>query len=225
MHRPNTATADLARSHTLALDAYRTLADAVGLDPAGCSPYRDGDGRTRLTSLVVTALNGTATHSNELMNASDGLLAEAVNREVTATTHHQQNFASADKTVLETALNFGTDFTDTSLRGTSGLSTRNRLTTKHPLSQMLNIAANSNHRQLSCLIDLLPVVNRSGTLTPARILARCLLPSRRGMGRAYKDVSLILIFGWFKQLVEAATALVRPVGYTGSRGGRAVCNG
>lgn len=197
------ATDESRRSPTPALDAGRALALALGLDPQRVTvTNRPVDSGARQLAAVKSA--PLIDRLNEMMNASDNVMAECIAREVAASMQRPLSFTGAVSAVTN---RLGTAHIDTRsaiLRDSSGLSVDDRLTAK-TLDAVVQAAAGPDEPTLRPLLDLLPIAGGSGTLSD-----RFIDGTPAGSGPA----------GWLRAKTGSLTAINALAGVVTDRSGR-----
>ncbi|TDH56300.1 D-alanyl-D-alanine carboxypeptidase/D-alanyl-D-alanine-endopeptidase [Mycobacterium eburneum] len=154
-------TVESRRSLTPALDAGRALATALGVDPRAVTLTGAPAGARELASVQSAPL---IQRLNDMMNASDNVMAECIGREVAAALHRPQSFTGAVGAVTEQLRTAHIDTSGAALMDSSGLSVDDRLTAK-TLDGVVQAAAGPDQPSLRPLLDLLPVAGGSGTLS------------------------------------------------------------
>lgn len=155
-------TPESVRSHTPALDAGRSLAGFLGVDP-------------KAVTVVATAVkNGRQIASvesppmierlREMMNQSDNVMAETIGREVAVASGRLASFAGATNAVSQALKDAKIDMTGAHLLDSSGLSVDDRLTAR-TLDGVVTAATTSQVSELRPLLDTLPIAGGSGTLS------------------------------------------------------------
>ncbi|WP_084495460.1 D-alanyl-D-alanine carboxypeptidase/D-alanyl-D-alanine-endopeptidase [Nocardia shimofusensis] len=218
------------RTVTPALDAGRTLAAALGLDP---NRVRTGtaDPAAAEVASVRSAPLGDRLHA--MMLHSDNVLAETIGREIALATGHEPSFAGAATAVRATLEGAGFDLTGVVLHDSSGLSTDDRLPARL-LDDILAAAARAggevpesaedsdksgkagatgaagsgadegaaDYAALSPLLDALPVAGATGSLS-----SRYVQQNREGAG-------------WVRAKTGTLTVASTLAGYVLDRDGR-----
>ncbi|MGH3532693.1 MAG: D-alanyl-D-alanine carboxypeptidase/D-alanyl-D-alanine endopeptidase [Mycobacterium sp.] len=156
-------TVESRRSLTPALDAGRALADALGVDPKNVTiaGHPAPAGARQLGAVQSAPL---IQRLNEMMNASDNVMAECIAREVAAAMHLPRSFAGAVDAVTNRLNTAHIDTAHAALQDSSGLSVDDRLTAK-TLDAVVQAAAGPDEPALRPLLDLLPIAGGSGTLS------------------------------------------------------------
>jgi serine-type D-Ala-D-Ala carboxypeptidase/endopeptidase (penicillin-binding protein 4) len=151
------------RSVTPALDAGRALAGALGVDPKNVTIAREPtpSGARQLAAVQSAPL---IQRLNEMMNASDNVMAECIGREVAAAMHRPLSFVGAVDAVTSRLSAAHIDTDNAVLRDSSGLSVDDRLTAK-VLNTVVQASAGPDQPALRPLLDLLPIAGGSGTLS------------------------------------------------------------
>jgi D-alanyl-D-alanine carboxypeptidase/D-alanyl-D-alanine-endopeptidase (penicillin-binding protein 4) len=150
------------RSTTPALDAGRSLAAALKLDPATVTALPSGlRGGQEIASVQSPPL---IERLRQMMNDSDNVVAESIGREVAAQQNRPQSFDGAVQAVLGQLDKAKIDTGNARLLDSSGLSVDDRLTAE-TLDGVINAAAGSDQPTLRPLLDLLPIAGGSGTLS------------------------------------------------------------
>jgi D-alanyl-D-alanine carboxypeptidase/D-alanyl-D-alanine-endopeptidase (penicillin-binding protein 4) len=155
------ATVESRRSSTPALDAGRALAHALGVDAGEVTLTSAPAGARELASVRSAPL---IERLNEMMDASDNVLAECIGREVAAALHRPQSFSGAVDAVLGQLRTARIDTGGAALLDSSGLSVDDRLTAQ-TLDAVVQAAAGPDQPLLRPLLDLFPVAGGSGTLS------------------------------------------------------------
>jgi serine-type D-Ala-D-Ala carboxypeptidase/endopeptidase (penicillin-binding protein 4) len=155
-------TPESVRSFTPALDAGRSLAAALNIDPKAvtmaATPVRDGK---QIASVQSAPLMDRL---NEMMNHSDNVMAECIAREAAMATGRPATFGGAVEAVSNRLSAAGVDMTGALLMDASGLSADDRLTAK-TLDDVIGTATGTSHQAMRPLLDLLPIAGGSGTLS------------------------------------------------------------
>ncbi|MCV7400294.1 D-alanyl-D-alanine carboxypeptidase/D-alanyl-D-alanine-endopeptidase [Mycobacterium fragae] len=156
-------TVESRRSLTPALDAGRALAEALGIDPkhVTIAGHPAPAGARQLAAVRSAPL---IQRLNEMMNASDNVMAECIAREVAAAMHRPLSFAGAVDAVTNRLATAHIDTSGTALQDSSGLSVDDRLTAK-TLDSVVQAAAGPDQPALRPLLDVLPIAGGSGTLS------------------------------------------------------------
>jgi serine-type D-Ala-D-Ala carboxypeptidase/endopeptidase (penicillin-binding protein 4) len=157
------ATDESQRSLTPALDAGRALAGALGVDPkhVTIADHPTPVGARQLAAVQSAPL---IQRLNEMMNASDNVMAECIAREVAAAMHRPLSFTGAVDAVTNRLSTAHIDTTSAVLQDSSGLSVADRLTAK-TLDSVVQASAGPDQPALRPLLDLLPIAGGSGTLS------------------------------------------------------------
>lgn len=192
-------TVESQRSVTPALDAGRALAAALGVDTSQVSIANAPAGARELASVQSAPL---MLRLNEMMNASDNVMAECIGREVAAARHRPQSFSGAVEAVLSQLRTAHIETSGAILIDSSGLSVDDRLTAQ-TLDQVVQAAAGPGQPSLRPLLDLLPVAGGSGTLSD-----RFLDPSDHGAA------------GWLRAKTGSLTRTNALAGVVTDRDGR-----
>lgn len=193
------ATVESQRSLTPALDAGRALAAALGVDTSRVSIANAPAGARELASVQSAPL---MLRLNEMMNASDNVMAECIGREVAAALHRPQSFSGAVAAVLSQLRTADIETSGAILIDSSGLSVDDRLTAQ-TLDQVVQAAAGPGQPSLRPLLDLFPVAGGSGTLSD-----RFLDPSDHGAA------------GWLRAKTGSLTRTNALAGVVTDRDGR-----
>lgn len=156
-------TVESRRSLTPALDAGRALAEALGIDPkhVTIAGHPAPAGARQLAAVRSAPL---IQRLNEMMNASDNVMAECIAREVAAAMHRPLSFAGAVDAVTNRLATAHIDTSGAALQDSSGLSVDDRLTAK-TLDSVVQAAAGPDQPALRPLLDVLPIAGGSGTLS------------------------------------------------------------
>ncbi|BBX19984.1 D-alanyl-D-alanine carboxypeptidase [Mycolicibacterium duvalii] len=149
------------RSATPALDAGRSLATALRVDPKTVRVLPSAAQGREIASVQSPPL---MQRLRDMMNFSDNVMAESIGREVAAELGKPQSFDGAADAVLTTLKKAGIDTTGARLFDSSGLSVDDRLTAA-TLDEVVTAAAGTEHPDLRPLVDLLPIAGGSGTLS------------------------------------------------------------
>lgn len=192
-------TVESQRSVTPALDAGRALAAALGVDTSQVTIANAPAGARELASVQSAPL---MLRLNEMMNASDNVMAECIGREVAAARHRPQSFSGAVEAVLSQLRTAHIETSGAILIDSSGLSVDDRLTAQ-TLDQVVQAAAGPGQPSLRPLLDLLPVAGGSGTLSD-----RFLDPSDHGAA------------GWLRAKTGSLTRTNALAGVVTDRDGR-----
>ncbi|MGH3634708.1 D-alanyl-D-alanine carboxypeptidase/D-alanyl-D-alanine endopeptidase [Mycobacterium sp.] len=157
------ATVESTRSHTPALDAGRALALALGVDPSRVTiaPHPAPTGARQLAAVQSAPL---IQRLQQMMDASDNVMAECIGREVAADLGRPRSFAGAVDAVINRLSTAHIDVTGAALQDSSGLSVDDRLTAKS-LDAVVQAAAGPDQPALRPLLDMLPIAGGSGTLS------------------------------------------------------------
>ncbi len=157
------ATDESRRSVTPALDAGRALAVALGVDSrqVTIAGHPAAPGARQLAAVQSAPL---IERLNEMMNASDNVMAECIAREVAASMHRPLSFAGAVEAVTNRLNTAHIETSGATLQDSSGLSVDDRLTAK-TLDAVVQAAAGPDEPALRPLLDLLPIAGGSGTLS------------------------------------------------------------
>jgi D-alanyl-D-alanine carboxypeptidase/D-alanyl-D-alanine-endopeptidase (penicillin-binding protein 4) len=160
--RTQPLTPESVRSFTPALDAGRSLAAGLSVDPTAvtmaATPVRDG---RQIASVQSAPLMDRL---YEMMNHSDNVMAECIAREVAVATGRPATFAGSVEAVSSRLSAAGVDMTGARLMDASGLSADDRLTAK-TLDDVIGTAAGTSHLAMRPLLDVLPIAGGSGTLS------------------------------------------------------------
>jgi serine-type D-Ala-D-Ala carboxypeptidase/endopeptidase (penicillin-binding protein 4) len=160
--RTQPLTPESVRSSTPALDAGRSLAGALNVDPKAVTmataPVR---GDKQIASVQSAPLMDRL---NEMMNHSDNVMAECIAREVAMAVGRPATFSDAVQAVTGRLAAAGVDLTGAVLMDDSGLSVDDRLTAK-TLDDVIGTAAGTSHPAMRPLLDVLPIAGGSGTLS------------------------------------------------------------
>lgn len=208
------------RTTTPALDAGRTLAVALGLDPNRVRVGVADPGAADLASVRSAPLRDRL---HAMMLHSDNVLAETIGREVALATGHEPSFDGAATAVRATLQDAGFDLTGVVLHDSSGLSTADRLPA-HLLDDILAAAARAGgevpvsengttadtagqgrtggYPELTPMLDALPVAGATGSLAP-----RYVQQNREGAG-------------WVRAKTGTLTVASTLAGYVLDRDGR-----
>ncbi|RVW06665.1 D-alanyl-D-alanine carboxypeptidase/D-alanyl-D-alanine endopeptidase [Rhodococcus spongiicola] len=148
------------RSATPALDAGRTLAQALGIDPA-----RVALGKAEPDAATVASVQSAPLRDRlgQMMRMSDNVLAETIAREVAGAKNVDRSFAGATASVAQVLYDAGFKMDGLILHDGSGLSVDNRVSALL-LDNVLNAAAGDSKPQLRPMLDDLPVAGATGTL-------------------------------------------------------------
>ncbi|RVW00790.1 D-alanyl-D-alanine carboxypeptidase/D-alanyl-D-alanine endopeptidase [Rhodococcus xishaensis] len=149
------------RSATPALDAGRTLARELGIDPARVALGKAEPGAATVASVLSAPLRDRL---GQMMRTSDNVLAEAVAREVAGAKNVDRSFAGSTAAVAQVLYDAGFKMDGLILHDGSGLSVDNRATARL-LDGVLNAAAGDSKPQLRPMLDDLPVAGATGTLS------------------------------------------------------------
>jgi D-alanyl-D-alanine carboxypeptidase/D-alanyl-D-alanine-endopeptidase (penicillin-binding protein 4) len=160
--RTQPLTPESVRSFTPALDAGRSLAGALNVDPEAVTmataPVRTGK---QIASVQSAPLMDRL---NDMMNRSDNVMAECIAREVAMAVGRPATFGDAVQAVTGRLAAAGVDLTGAVLMDDSGLSVDDRLTAK-TLDDVIGTAAGTSHPAMRPLLDVLPIAGGSGTLS------------------------------------------------------------
>ena len=160
--RTQPVSVDSWRSGTPALDAGRSLAVALRVDPAAVSflpgPMANGKQIAAVQSPPLIP------RLQQMMNDSDNVVAESIGREVAAALNAPESFDGAVRSVLAQLSQAGVDTRGAALFDSSGLSVNDRLTAL-TLDGVVNAASDGDEPKLRPLVDLLPTAGGSGTLS------------------------------------------------------------
>ena len=197
------ATDESRRSVTPALDAGRALATALGVDPqqVTIAGHPVSVGARQLAAVQSAPL---IERLNEMMNASDNVMAECIAREVAASMHRPLSFAGAVDAVTNRLNTAHVNTSSATLQDSSGLSVDDRLTAKI-LDSVVQAAAGPDQPTLRPLLDLLPIAGGSGTLSD-----RFLDATFHAAGPA----------GWLRAKTGSLTAINALAGVMTDRSGR-----
>lgn len=149
------------RSSTPALDAGRTLAGALGVDPSAVASGVAAPGAATVASVQSAPLRDRL---RQMMEHSDNVLAEAIGREVAMNAGAEASFAGAVATIGQTLSGAGFDLSGLTLHDASGLSVDDRIA-PHTLDQVLTAAAGEGNPALRPMLDYLPVAGATGSLS------------------------------------------------------------
>ena len=149
------------RSSTPALDAGRTLAGALGVDPSAVASGVAAPGAATVASVQSAPLRDRL---RQMMEHSDNVLAEAIGREVAMNAGAEASFAGAVATIGQTLTGAGFDLSGLTLHDASGLSVDDRIA-PHTLDQVLTAAAGEGNPALRPMLDYLPVAGATGSLS------------------------------------------------------------
>nr|WP_171986634.1 MULTISPECIES: D-alanyl-D-alanine carboxypeptidase/D-alanyl-D-alanine-endopeptidase [Nocardiopsis] len=116
------------------------------------------------TPIASVASAPMAVLVENMMLASDNIMAEAIARVAAVETGHEATFAGATETTHQVMADLGVE--GVRLSDNSGLSTRNEITPR-ALVQVLRLAADSEHSDLNAALTGLPTANSTGTLAKA----------------------------------------------------------
>lgn len=153
---------DPPRSGTPALDVGRVLAARLGVPAQAVSMGRAVAG-ARVLATVSSAPLGV--RMEQLMLASDNVLAETVGREVAVARGMPATFAGSAAAVASTLAEAGVDVSGLSMRDTSGLSELDRAPARVFTDVLTQAAGDGPHGvALRPLLSRLPVAASSGTL-------------------------------------------------------------
>lgn len=210
------------RTATPALDAGRTLATALGLDPNLVRPGVADPAAAEVASVRSAPLRDRL---HAMMLHSDNVLAETVGREIALATGHEPSFDGAATAVRATLEEAGFDLTGVVLHDSSGLSTDDRLPARL-LDDILSAAARAGgeipasdedtadtvgagvtaganeHAELTPLLDALPIAGATGSLD-----SRYVQQNREGAG-------------WVRAKTGTLTVASTLAGYVLDRDGR-----
>jgi D-alanyl-D-alanine carboxypeptidase/D-alanyl-D-alanine-endopeptidase (penicillin-binding protein 4) len=160
--RTQPLTPESVRSLTPALDAGRSLAGALNVDPKAVTmaptPVHGG---TQIASVQSPPLMDRLI---EMMNHSDNVMAECIAREVANAVGRPATFGDAVQAVTGLLSAAGVDMTGAVLMDGSGLSVDDRLTAK-TLDDVIGTASGTSHQAMRPLLDVLPIAGGSGTLS------------------------------------------------------------
>jgi serine-type D-Ala-D-Ala carboxypeptidase/endopeptidase (penicillin-binding protein 4) len=160
--RTQPLTPESVRSLTPALDAGRSLAGALNVDPKAVTmattPVRGGK---QIASVQSAPLMDRLI---EMMNHSDNVMAECIAREVARAIGRPATFGDAVQAVTGRLAAAGVDLTGGTLVDGSGLSSDDRLTAK-TLDDVIGTATGTSHQAMRPLLDVLPIAGGSGTLS------------------------------------------------------------
>ncbi|SRX93274.1 carboxypeptidase [Mycobacterium leprae TN] [Mycobacterium shimoidei] len=161
--RVQPATDQSTRSHTPALDAGRALAIGLGINPAKVTlaAHPAPEGARQLAAVQSAPL---IQRLQQMMDASDNVMAECIAREVAAAMGRPRSFTGAVDAVTNRLSTAHVDTSHAMLRDASGLSVDDRLTAK-TLDSVVQAAAGPDQPALRPLLDLLPIAGGSGTLS------------------------------------------------------------
>jgi D-alanyl-D-alanine carboxypeptidase/D-alanyl-D-alanine-endopeptidase (penicillin-binding protein 4) len=160
--RTQPLTPESVRSTTPALDAGRVLAGMLGVNPQTVTTVNvPASGWQQVASVQSPPL---MERLQEMMNASDNVMAECIAREVAASLHKPASFNGAVEAVTTRLAAAKVDVTGATLMDSSGLSVDDRLTAK-TLDDVIGVAAGPDQPSLRPLLDVLPVAGGSGTLS------------------------------------------------------------
>ena len=153
---------DPPRSATPALDAGRTFAQRLGLDPLAVTAGTAPDGARRLAEVRSAPLR---TRADAMLVRSDNLQAEALGRDIALARGEAPTFAGAAAAVSHALAESGFDVTGLTGLDTSGLSVDDRIPARL-LSDVVAAAAGSGplSARLRPLLAWLPVAGATGTL-------------------------------------------------------------
>ncbi len=160
--RTQPLTPESVRSFTPALDAGRSLAAALNVDPKAVTmaTVPVGGGR-QIASVQSPPLMDRLL---EMMNHSDNVMAECIAREVAVAMGRPASFGDAVQAVTTRLSAAGVDLTGTRLMDGSGLSADDRLTAR-TLDDVIGAAAGPLVPAMRPLLDVLPIAGGSGTLS------------------------------------------------------------
>jgi len=160
--RSNPAVEHSSRSATPALDAGRVLAQRLGVAPQAVSVGRAEPTAPGLAEVSSAPLG---LRLEQLMLASDNVLAEAVGREVAAARGMPASFTGAAGAVGAALADAGIDTSGLALQDTSGLSDLDRAPARLLAEVLSQAAGDGPHAAaLRPLLSRLPVAAASGTL-------------------------------------------------------------
>ena len=160
--RSDPAQEDSPRSATPALDAGRVLAARLGLPAQAVSAGSAAPGARELATVSSAPLG---IRMEQLMLASDNVLAETVGREVAVARGMPATFAGSAAAVASTLAEAGVDVSGLSMRDTSGLSELDRAPARVFTDVLTQAAGDGPHGvALRPLLSRLPVAAASGTL-------------------------------------------------------------
>jgi serine-type D-Ala-D-Ala carboxypeptidase/endopeptidase (penicillin-binding protein 4) len=160
--RTQPLTPESVRSLTPALDAGRSLAGALNIDPKDVTMATTPVGGGKQIASVQSA--PLMDRLTEMMNHSDNVMAECIAREVAKATGRPATFGDAVQAVTGRLAAAGVDMTGAVLMDGSGLSVDDRLTAK-TLDDVIETASGTSHQAMRPLLDVLPVAGGSGTLS------------------------------------------------------------
>ncbi|TQC46637.1 D-alanyl-D-alanine carboxypeptidase/D-alanyl-D-alanine-endopeptidase [Rhodococcus sp. WS4] len=149
------------RSSTPALDAGRTLAGALGVNPSAVTSGIAAPGAATLASVQSAPLRDRL---QQMMEHSDNVLAEAIGREVAMNAGAEASFKGAVATIGQTLSAAGFDLSGLTLHDASGLSVDDRIAPQL-LDQVLAAAAGDGKPALRPMLDYLPVAGATGSLS------------------------------------------------------------
>ncbi|HZA11978.1 D-alanyl-D-alanine carboxypeptidase/D-alanyl-D-alanine endopeptidase [Mycobacterium sp.] len=160
--RTQPLTPESIRSTTPALDAGRSLAIALGVDPKTVTTLNTPtEGRRQIASVQSPPLTERL---RQMMNESDNVMAECIGREVAVATHRPASFAGAVEAVGARLAAAKVDMGGARLMDASGLSADDRLTAR-TLDGVVGAAAGPDQPSMRPLLDVLPIAGGSGTLS------------------------------------------------------------
>ncbi|RZL75419.1 MAG: D-alanyl-D-alanine carboxypeptidase/D-alanyl-D-alanine-endopeptidase [Rhodococcus sp. (in: high G+C Gram-positive bacteria)] len=149
------------RSSTPALDAGRTLAGALGVDPSAVTSGVAAPGAATVASVQSAPLRDRL---QQMMEHSDNVLAEAIGREVAMNAGAEASFEGAVATIGQALSAAGFDLSGLTLHDASGLSVDDRIAPQL-LDQVLTAAAGDGKPALRPMLDYLPVAGATGSLS------------------------------------------------------------
>lgn len=150
------------RSATPALDAGRTLAQRLGVDPATVTIGTAPPGADALATVHSAPLS---TRLHYMMVVSDDVTAETIGLEIAAARDEPETFGGAVAAVTDTLAEAGFDTAGVRLSDVSGLSTDDRLPARLIDEVLLAVTGDGTHAEkLRPMVDDLAVGGGSGTL-------------------------------------------------------------
>jgi D-alanyl-D-alanine carboxypeptidase/D-alanyl-D-alanine-endopeptidase (penicillin-binding protein 4) len=149
------------RSAQPALDAGRSLATGLGIDPALVAIGSAAEGSDQVASVQSAPLR---VRLGQMMQLSDNVLAEAVGREIAIEMGLPASFGGAVDAVSRTLNSAGYDLSGLTLHDMSGLSVDDRIPARL-LDRIVTSAAGSERPDLRPMLDYLPVAGSTGTLS------------------------------------------------------------
>ncbi|QNG21096.1 D-alanyl-D-alanine carboxypeptidase/D-alanyl-D-alanine-endopeptidase [Rhodococcus triatomae] len=149
------------RSPSPALDAGRTIASALGIDPATVVAGSAAEGANVLAEVRSAPLRDRL---QQMMEHSDNVLAEAIGREIAIHAGAAGSFDGAAAAIGQALYTAGFDMTGLVMHDASGLSVDDRVTPRL-LDQILTAAAAGEHTELRPMLDYLPVAGSTGSLS------------------------------------------------------------